>query len=529
MRAISRRRPNLDARLAALRAAAENAHGRLPDEVVAQLEAVLDRAGQRLGLGTELTVVALAGSTGSGKSSLFNQLAGAELSQVGVRRPTTASAQASVFGDAGADELLDWLQVAQRHRVSDGELDGLVLLDLPDHDSTEVEHRVEVDRLIELVDLFVWVVDPQKYADALLHDGYLKPLATHAPVTLIALNHADRLNEEERRKCIADLGRLLTADGMKGVPVHATSARTGEGLDDLRRVIGDRVARRRAAAERLASDVDRAVDDLTAFCGSQARGVERGTRGRLVATLADAGGGSVVVEAVAKSHRREAALATGWPLTRWLRRLRPDPLRRLHLKESTGGKTSLRAPSPVQHAQVENAIRSLVQDATVGMPQPWPTAVLGRVGDSSDDLLRGLDSAISEMDFDERRPRWWALASALQVIVATAAVVGFLWLTLLFVLEWLQIPRPPVPNVNEEIPVPTILLVGGLLVGFVLGALFGGFARVGAARRRSRANARLLTHVEAVADSLVVQPVDDELRAYGNFCAELSAASESRS
>ena len=36
------------------------------------------------------------------------------------------------------------------------------------------EHRLEVDRLVELVDLLVWVLDPQKYADAALHDRYLR-------------------------------------------------------------------------------------------------------------------------------------------------------------------------------------------------------------------------------------------------------------------------------------------------------------------------------------------------------------------
>ena len=36
------------------------------------------RAGDRLGLGLEATVVALAGPTGAGKSTLFNALAGAD-------------------------------------------------------------------------------------------------------------------------------------------------------------------------------------------------------------------------------------------------------------------------------------------------------------------------------------------------------------------------------------------------------------------------------------------------------------------
>ena len=64
------------------------------------------RAGERLGHGVEHTVVALAGATGSGKSSLFNALAGADLSTVGVRRPTTSVTSACAWGE-DASALLD--------------------------------------------------------------------------------------------------------------------------------------------------------------------------------------------------------------------------------------------------------------------------------------------------------------------------------------------------------------------------------------------------------------------------------------
>ena len=44
------------------------------------------------------TVVALAGATGSGKSSLFNALVGDEVARVGLRRPTTSTPTAAVWG-----------------------------------------------------------------------------------------------------------------------------------------------------------------------------------------------------------------------------------------------------------------------------------------------------------------------------------------------------------------------------------------------------------------------------------------------
>ena len=94
------------------------ADGVLPADRLGQPTALAKRAGDRLRLSGEHTVVALAGTTGSGKSSLFNALARMELSTVGVRRPTTAHAFACVWGPDGAVPLLDWLEVAPERRFS---------------------------------------------------------------------------------------------------------------------------------------------------------------------------------------------------------------------------------------------------------------------------------------------------------------------------------------------------------------------------------------------------------------------------
>ncbi|HEY2441795.1 MAG TPA: GTPase, partial [Streptosporangiaceae bacterium] len=131
---------------------------------------LLGRAGERLRLSGAHTVVTLAGGTGSGKSSLFNVLAGADFSPVGVTRPQTSEPHACVWGMAGAGPLLDWLGIQRRHRyarasaLDQGEesLTGLLLLDLPDHDSVTAGASHEVDRMVELADLMIWVLDPQK-------------------------------------------------------------------------------------------------------------------------------------------------------------------------------------------------------------------------------------------------------------------------------------------------------------------------------------------------------------------------------
>ena len=117
-RKVLRRETPLDARIAGLEQAVEAARGRLDDTVVDPADNIVQRAGKRLRLSAEHTVVALAGATGSGKSSTFNALTGLDLAAVGVRRPTTSWTTACVWGDVGADQLLEWLGIPPRHQIS---------------------------------------------------------------------------------------------------------------------------------------------------------------------------------------------------------------------------------------------------------------------------------------------------------------------------------------------------------------------------------------------------------------------------
>jgi GTP-binding protein EngB required for normal cell division len=517
---------NLDRRLAALADAVEVADGRLEPQIVDRARRVIARAGKRLGLGVEATVVALTGPTGGGKSTLFNALAGTELSQASRRRPTTASAAAAVWGEP-SDTLLDWLQVPRRHRMEGGHADGLVLLDLPDFDSVEVGHRLEVDRLLELIDLVVWVVDPQKYADASFHDHYLRELADYAKTMVVVLNQSDLLEAWSRDACRVDLERLLRNDGLDGVPVFAISARTGDGLEDLRGVLERRVAARSAAVDRLAADVTATASVLAAGCSDQAaHGVRRGDRQRLVDSLTEAAGISTVTRAVALAHRRRGSLATGWPFLRWVRRLRPDPLRRLRLgpRPDPDSRSSLPGPTALQSAQAATAARSLANGAAAGLRAPWPSLVRRAATRTEHDLAERLERAVAGAHVDPSRPRWWRLVGVLQALLVATALAGGLWLLVLAVLGFLHLPDVlPLPKV-EGIPLPTLLLGGALLAGMLVALIAGACNRIGARRRTLTAAASIRRRVEEVANRLVIEPVEAELAAHDRLCAATSEA-----
>ena len=401
-----------------MREAADLADGRLEDADVAAARAVVAKAGTRLGLGLESTVVALAGPTGVGKSQLFNVLTGTELAVVGRRRPTTASGQAAVWGDGG-DALLDWLEIARRHRLDADGLGGLVLLDLPDFDSIEASHRLEAERIVALADLVLWVVEPQKYADASLHDRYLRPLATHAEAMAVVLNQADLLAPADVAAWRTDMERLLDRDGVPKLPLVVVSARTGDGIPELQRLLAERVAARDAALAKLAGDLEQALAPLAARCEGKARGIGRDDERRLLEALEEAAGVPAVVRAVGDAHRRRGALATGWPFVRWLKRFKPDPLRRLRLPESPQQhvRTSMPPPTDVQRAQVASAARRLADGAAEGLPQPWPRLVREAATAAEDQVADRLDRAVAGADLSVSRPRWWKLAGLLQTVL----------------------------------------------------------------------------------------------------------------
>ncbi len=517
---------------------------------------LVDKVRERTSIAGGHTVVALAGATGSGKSSLFNALVGADVAKIGARRPTTAVPAAAVWGDAPAGELLDWLGVDARHQIgpeghlavstrvdqiplaegagsaevaagaesagaeSTGRLDGLVLLDLPDFDSRVDAHRVEAQRVLELVDIFVWVTDPQKYADALLHEDYVQSLAAHDAVTLVVLNQVDRLSPEAVSACRDDLRRLLADDGLPNVRVHATSARTGQGIAELRQQLADVVAGATAARQRLSADLASVAGILRSGVADREFDLSGAADPGLVDALSRAAGVPIVLDAVAADYRRESRQAGGWLFTRWLSNFRADPLARLRLDttvvsmKSVGeadvravlGRSSIPPPSPAARAAVALAARRLADRAAEGLPARWALSVADAASPQDDALADALDQAILRTPLRSRPPRWWTAAGVIQWVFGLATIAGALWLTALGVVAWLRLPELPTPAVGL-LPWPSILLGAGLALGVLAAVLSRLAARIGARRRAAQAERRLRESISAIAQERIQGPV----------------------
>ncbi|NKG22713.1 GTPase [Paeniglutamicibacter terrestris] len=544
---MSRRRQTsadspLERRLEALKEATELGAERLSEEVSSASWRVLELASTRRTLSAEHTVVGFFGATGSGKSTLFNAVAGQDLAKAAATRPTTSQPLAGIWGQAGSDPLLDWLGVQQRHIVksplrldkkgifgAEKDVNGLILLDLPDFDSTVAANREIATKLAGQVDVLIWVLDPQKYADAAVHHDFIRPLATHGSVTLVVLNQIDKLRENERGPVMDSLRSILVSDGLSAPRILGVSALTGEGVDALRQEIAKVVTERAAVTNRLSADVAIVAAKMVDGAPLQVLKLPAEAAKRtLTGELASASGVETVVNAVRTSYRLDAHKRTGWPLTRWLAKMRPDPLRRLNLKSAevnpTLNRTSLPAAGAAQKAQADSAVRRFADGASSGAPEAWQGSIRRAARAGRENLPDELDQAIANTNIGATRGAWWwPIISVIQWISLATALAGALWLGALFGAQYLQFTVPAAPKV-EGFPVPTLMLGIGILLGIVLGLVTSLVARIGAAGRARKARKVLQGAIGVVAGASVVKPVENEITRHNNFIGALQRA-----
>lgn len=160
-------------------------------------------------------MVVVAGSTGAGKSTLYNSLLGEEVSAAGILRPTTRQ-PVLCHHPLDADVLVTGPATETSRIVAhDAVPRGVALLDAPDLDSLATENREIAAQLLEAADLWLFVTTASRYGDALPWKTLGRARERGASVAVV-LNRVPRQNLATIR---ADLLQRLRDHGMENVPL----------------------------------------------------------------------------------------------------------------------------------------------------------------------------------------------------------------------------------------------------------------------------------------------------------------------
>ena len=584
--------------VASLKDAISYGEGRVPETVLLDAAETLERLSQRRELSTEHTVIGFFGATGSGKSTLFNAIAGQNIALSAPTRPTTSTVQAAIWEAEGSEELLDWLGIDKRvypqtqALAAEGEATegneaggnnksaggvaapnavtepapglfnrirravggrgemrtrtgGLILLDMPDFDSVTTTNRDLAARMMRYVDVLVWVVDPQKYADAVIHRDFMVPLAASGAQALCVLNQADKLAPAEVPAVLASLTRLLQAEGTEAhllaAPI-AVSARTGEGIDVLRDLLAQVAAAKSLSLQRTDAQLHATASQLRTYAGGEgtvlAGAYALEAEQKLVKACYTSSQAEQVLQAATASYRRAAGQHTGWILTRWMSRLKADPLRRLHLGQQDETKSTSKAAksagmlgsdnenapelvasslpplSAAQKAGMANAVRQYSKQMAARIDEPWKRSMKEAALSREAELPELLERDMVRIDYGLGRTRApWVIFNALQWIALLSALVGVGWLTLISGMAYLQIQLPPAPTPEgSPVPLPTLLLLLGILLGIASAGVGRLLTAMGSRYYARKLRGRLQTGMEKAVQSCVVAPVQQEAK-----------------
>jgi energy-coupling factor transporter ATP-binding protein EcfA2 len=173
-------------------------------------------------------LVALVGSTGAGKSTLVNSIVGTQVSQTGVRRPTTNSPVLACHPDDihwfAENMFLPTMPRVRQEGLARPGRDGLLvlaasedmtkgiaLLDTPDIDSVVRAHYDFAYQFLDASDIWLFMTSASRYADAPVWE-----LLQHARERGAALGVVlSRVPPRHRTELVAHFSAMLDANGIQ--------------------------------------------------------------------------------------------------------------------------------------------------------------------------------------------------------------------------------------------------------------------------------------------------------------------------
>jgi hypothetical protein len=410
------------------------------------------------------------------------------------------------------------------------------------------------------VDAVCWVLDPEKYNDRVLHEDYLRPLAHHADRAVFVVNRRDVIGGPEQVAALtADLRRRLAADGISGRPVFVVAADPPDGpdrstgappwgspdpsvhgeLEELRAWLSERMRAKAVVTERIAADCGAAGAELARRAGLDGPAASRPLVGgdarraageRAVAAARSAVDVDGVRRACQRRTRAEARAAGAGPLGRllaWLARARGGGER---------GPASARSIDPVAYARgwrgrstlsrTVNPVHDLLRGAAVAAPPALRATVMALAAPDrlEERLAAAIDGAVARASVDHARPprlRLWPLVGVLQTVATVVVAVGVLWYLTLYLAGRAQADLPDLPT-WRGVPAPLLLLVGGVVAGWLLARALAASARRAGRRWADRLTGGLDRAVTREVEATMTEPLAELEAARSELLVRLS-------
>lgn len=454
---------------------------------------------RRIGHLGEGLVVALAGGTGSGKSSLLNAIAGTTVTASGPIRPTTSTAVAWAprTPEPGIVRLLEDMGITDV--FFHDESTQLTILDMPDTDSVISAHRAVFQDLLPRVDAVVWVVDPEKYNDRLLHHDYLAPLSDYADQFLFVINQIDRLSPVELDAVIADFADRLRLDGIRDALIVPTAADPTDGdvrgVANLMKELDARLDAKRIVVEKVAIDARRSAEALATAAGIDGRSLDFDNRWdlvreRAVGVLGDLVGGAEVEEVAMRSGRVAALRKAVGPLGALGGAIKDSALGRLLgfrdpsvALETATGHWNRRAGLEAVYSLIERFVGDVANDLggrhAVKLREALPPSR------TTQGVQAVVDRALLERPFPDvvaSVPGWLRVFGVLKWLLAGTFLAGAIWL-------W------AVPLKRGDWPWPVIMMVGAVVAGLLATRVAEGIGSRGGRYRTRQFRSAITEHL----------------------------------